>query len=442
MSIERRTLILADALIDAQGTCITDGAMLVSWCEGGDPYPLGGEIIAIGTPDEIRHHPLSKGASILVQRNSAVMPAMVNAHTHLDLTHIGPQPYNPAGGFPQWGRMIMGRRATTPGEIRRSVRQGVDLAIEGGVVAVGDIAGVGSVDAVQELRKSPLLGVSFLEYFGFGKSVDESTSSAKESLEALGEHKRVGAGLQPHAPYSASTRLYSTLGELGAPLCTHLAESKAEHELIESGSGPMQGLLKELGIWSNGVAIQFGKGKTPVEHLRKAIEAFPMLLVHLNDVADADLEIVAGSGASVAYCPRSSSYFANDEAFGPHRYRQMLDRGTSVVLGTDSVVNLPAREDGTPSHLGVLPEMRLLFERDGIDASTLLEMATTSGARVLGLDPQAFTLREGAIAGLVSVGIEPGSGGGPIENVMRSDAQPHLLGPGARRALSGRGVGA
>ncbi|MFG0256974.1 MAG: amidohydrolase family protein [Phycisphaerales bacterium JB043] len=442
MSSERRTLILTDVAVDAVGTSIAPAGILVEWAQEGDPYPLGGEILAIGTPDEIRHHHLAKGAAVLVQKNAGVMPGMINAHTHLDLTHVGPQPHDPSDGFPSWGRMIMQRRETAPSQIRLSVRQGIDRAIAGGVVGVGDIAGIGSEDALDELRRSMLLGVSYLEYFGFGQSAEESFRRAEMAVGSLGVGQRVRLGLQPHAPYSASLELYRSLVTLGTPVCTHLAESRAEHDLIESATGDMTGLLREIGIWDENVAGEFGSGATPVEHLRGIIESRPMFLVHLNDVSDSDLDILEGADCTVAYCPRSSSYFGNDAAFGPHRYREMLDRGINVVLGTDSIVNLPPQDDGTAPTLSVLPEMRLLHDRDACPPGLLMEMATTRSARALGLDDRAFTLRPGPVAGLVCVGIDPEPAIEPIERVFRSSSAPHLLGPGARRALSARGVGA
>ena len=55
----------------------------------------------------------------------AVLPALVNAHTHLDLTHIGPQPYNADGGFVGWVELIRSGRAPDEAQVARSVRLGV-----------------------------------------------------------------------------------------------------------------------------------------------------------------------------------------------------------------------------------------------------------------------------------------------------------------------------
>ena len=96
-------------------------------------------------------------------------PGFVNAHTHLDLTHIGPVPFDAeTASFVDWITLIREGRHTDDGDVARSVEEGVARSIRGGVVAVGDIAGVGSESPLRVLRESPLRGVSFIELFGLG----------------------------------------------------------------------------------------------------------------------------------------------------------------------------------------------------------------------------------------------------------------------------------
>ena len=117
--------------------------------------------------------------------------------------------------------------------------------------------------------------------------------------------------------------------------------------------------------------------------------------------------VLAETGTSVAYCPRSSHYFRNHESFGPHRYRDMLAAGINVCLGTDSIVNLPPDES---DRLSTLDETRFLCRRDGTDPLTLLRMATVNGARALDLDPDLFIFRSGLphpVAGLIALPLDP-----------------------------------
>ena len=210
-------------------------------------------------------------------------------------------------------------------------------------------------------------------------------------------------GVQPHAPYSAGPDLYRAALASGLPLSTHLAESMAERELLTRGTGPMRAFLESIGVWSDEVAARFGAARTSVDFLREFVgSGEAIVLAHVNDADDADLELLARSRCSVVYCPRSHEYFGNDVELGPHRYREMLASGINVALGTDSIINVPEEE----SHrLSTLDEMRLLWERDGTDPQTLLRMATVNGARALGLNESLFDFSAGEIAGVAAVDV-------------------------------------
>ena len=405
-----RNLVLLEALAlaDARGNARKRGALLVEFPETPGPArPLGCEILATGSPEEVASHPMAAAARRVDLGRSVIHPGLVNAHTHLDLTHIGPKPHDPARGFTPWIRMILSERANDADAIRESVRLGINRSLAGGVIAVGDIAGVGRLEPVEALRASPLIGVSFVELFGLAENTRRSaTASFTQRLESTPlDSGGVRIGVQPHAPYSASPALYKDCVALhrdrGLPLSTHLAESPAEHELVSESGGPFQSFLASLGVWSDDVASLFGSGDTPVGHLQAAFEQASFLIAHLNDLSDSDMEIIASGGHTLAYCPRSSRYFGNDDAFGPHRYKELIERGVDVCLGTDSIVNLPSHGDLPP--MSTLDEARILHRDDGTDAHLLMAMMTTHGARALGLPESWFDLSPGPCAGLASV---------------------------------------
>ena len=147
----------------------------------------------------------------------------------------------------------------------------------------------------------------------------------------------------------------------------------------------MRTLPDALGVLDDDALADFGRGKRPIAHLADALRARPWLLAHVCDASDDEIALLAETNASVAYCPRSSSYFAHHAELGPHRYRDMLAAGVNVCLGTDSIVNLPPAERGAPT-LGVLDEMRFLSQRDHTDPRTLLAMGTVKAALLGGGD--------------------------------------------------------
>lgn len=456
----------APAAIDATGLHIAPASLLlhVDRLHADDEAPessrLNADILpantlhanlrveALAKPDEIDAHLRALGttpARTIQVVDAILTPALVNAHTHLDLTHIGPQPFDPAEGFTGFIRLVLSRRLTELHDINRSIALGTSLSLAGGVVAVGDIAGVveskPSVWPLLALASTPLHGVSFLEYFGIGESeeagVHDSRAAIKEAASRHPANSRIRLGLQPHAPYTASPRLYveASAHAHGAQrngvyrmlASTHLAESPEERELITKSKGPFRQFLERVGWWNRAVEKGFVGSESPISFffcncsILGAMQV-PFVLAHVNNCDDSDLRDLANSPHSIAYCPRSSSYFRNHEHFGPHRYRDMLAAGINVCLGTDSVINLP-----TADRISTLDEARFLFARDGFDAHELLAMATIRGARALGLPETAFRFSRGdTLAGLLAIPVESDSRN-PWEAILRSTDGPQLI---------------
>ncbi len=269
----------------------------------------GAAVLAVGPPGEVDRHPAAGGAERVGLPESVVIPALVNAHTHLDLTHIGPQPLDRTAGFLGFIDRVRGGRATDERGIGASVREGVRLCLAGGTAAVGDIAGAvgghANLAPYRALARSALMGVSFIEFFGIGKGWEErlrrvgavidrarqrgapdnrgAVGKTLEERALTGREARppppggeggnggIRLGLQPHAPYSVSLASYGwAIGEArrrGLPLCTHLAETAEEAQFIAQASGPIRALLERLDVWDESVRAEIGYGRRPVEHL-------------------------------------------------------------------------------------------------------------------------------------------------------------------------------
>jgi cytosine/adenosine deaminase-related metal-dependent hydrolase len=419
----------AAALADATLGVVSPGAMLLRI----HPDQVV-EVLAVGEPAALDAPELPTPDRRIVLPAHLLMPGLVNAHAHLDLTHIGPVAHDPGEGFVRWVEHIRANRRDTPDGIADAVRLGVDLSLAGGTVAVGDIAGAPKArlteTAARVLGSSRLAGVSFLEFFGIGRSaagaVEQLERFARETLPGLRsemEGARVRVGLQPHAPNTVDLGVYRWAAALAdrhaLPLSTHLAETPEERAFIAHASGPQRAMLEGFGLWDDSVLHHIGHGRHPVAHLARLLRDHRVLCAHVNDASDEAIGVLADTRTPVVYCPRASAYFGAASHFGPHRYRDMLAAGVRVCLGTDSIVNLD-----TPDRISVLDEMRLLHRRDGADARTLIAMGTTHGAEALGLDPAAVTLRPGPLAGLLAV---PVSGPDAWESAMGGNGPPLVL---------------
>ncbi|MBB6431553.1 amidohydrolase family protein [Algisphaera agarilytica] len=334
-----------------------------------------GRVAIAGEPNVICGFAGDRPPRVIDLPDRLVMPGFINVHAHLELTSIGPQPYG--GDFVGWVAML---REHWPGEgeafakspdpewFAAAAALGAEQSRAAGVQAIGDIT---RFDAVAEARRAGGLdGVSFIELFGMGTPWDA------EALARLGEP---ADGFQPHAPYSAGPALFDAACASGRPVSCHLAETHDERRFIAEGDGPFLDLLQSLGKWSPDFASRYGDGLSPVRWMEPYLRRAPWLLAHCNYVSDDDIALLAETGASVAYCPIASEYFGHDN----HRYREMLDAGVNVCLGTDSIVCQPANE---PQPLGILPQMRRLYQRDQTDPALLLRMATAHGRQALQLD--------------------------------------------------------
>lgn len=437
----------ASSIRDAAGTNLTGGvSLLLQTQEPGWPGGPGGSggatldpvVLALGSREAVLHHPASESARSLDLQGSTLVPALVNAHTHLDLTHIGPRAHDPKSGFVAFVDLVRRERAGNEADIAASVRRGVQLSLAGGVVAVGDIAGASggrlTFAPLQALSQSPLRGVSFLEFFAMGRREAASLERLREALETLpAGTPRVRAGLQPHATYSVSPPAFREALRLASrwslPVSTHLAETFEEREFIARGTGPLRDMLERLGVWEDSILDHVAQGRSPVEHLCAGVDPpRGLLAAHVADASERDIQRLAASGIVVAYCPRAGSYFATHERLGPHRYREMLRAGVAVALGTDSIVNLPAEHaSGAHARISTWDDMVLLSRRDGTDAETLLAMATLHGARALGVDDGLFRFRVGGtIAGVCVLGAPT------LELALARGVAPGLLGGATR----------
>ncbi len=405
-----RSMVRAEAAADGTGRRLRPAALVIE----------DGRLVAAGEPQAIG---APGGAAMLDLPGHVVLPALVNAHCHLDLSHLGTRPYQ--GDFARWIDMIRLGRCSGAGSIAASVRRGIELARAGGTALVGDIAGVAggrpSLVAAQELRAAGLAGVSYLEVFGRGVKQDGALGALRRALgEAPRRASGVRLGVQPHAPYSCGPELYLGAARLGAPAATHLAETPEELEFCSRGTGTLAALMEAFGARVPGEAPE---GRHPIDVVEPALRAAPFVAAHVNYAEERHMEVLARTRTTVAYCPRASAYFGHPlEGRPAHPWRTMLAAGVNVALGTDG---LPCLD--TPERISVLDEMRFLHRRDGADPGVLLRMATVAGATAMGFDPGLVSLRPGPIAGLLAVPADGASDRDPLVRVLAGAGAPRWI---------------
>ncbi|MEN0021318.1 MAG: amidohydrolase family protein [Planctomycetota bacterium] len=452
----------AAALADATQVVDEPASLLLraeSECRAIEPgalwhTPAQGEvtILASGPRASVDQHPAAARAERRDLGNAILLPGFVNAHCHLDLTSLGPRSFPPGADFADWIADVIRDRLQADDDIEASVERGVRLSLTGGVVAVGDIAGKPSaghtIAPARALARSPLHGTSYTEFFAIGPRESAALDALDRFLpDYIGACTgRLRPGLSPHATNTVSPTAFLRGVELaaqhGIPIAHHLAESPAEHTLVADAAGPHRAVLEQLGLWDDVAASHFGQGKSPMQHARPLLQAandahLRTLIAHVNDTAPAiDTAIEMLRNCDVVYCPRASAYFRAADAFGPHRYADLLAGGINVALGTDSIINLEAESDLDPTDpacRGITPldDARLLAQRDEADAATLLEMITTRPAEALGMPTAEATLAHGVRPlGIVTVGSHDETDSQPnitLGSVFSSGSRPRLL---------------
>lgn len=386
-SVKNDTYILAGAAQDSTGSPLRPAA--IHWCDG--------QIVAAGPPDRVACPP---GARVLKFPNRLILPGLVNAHAHLDLTAIGPAPYG--GDFIEWIEFVRDHRPTDPDALAASVRLGIDKSVAGGTAIIGDIAGVGSTIPFETLRADGRLrGVSFAEFFGLGSRQQQAVDAMERLFAAFpcGANDRVHLSLQPHAPYSAGPEVYRAASRLAAArgmvASTHLAETQAEVEFALAATGPFAEFLHRIDRWDELITPL---GQHPIDAFSDILrQPTRWVAAHVHYASATQIRRLTLAGAAVVHCPRATAYFEHQL-----QHYQLAMRTGRFALGTDSMINLDRTD-----RISILDEMSLLHRRDRIEPAQLLAVATVGGAMALGIDPQLVTLAPGPSAGLISVEFDP-----------------------------------
>jgi cytosine/adenosine deaminase-related metal-dependent hydrolase len=358
-----------------------------------------GRIVAVGTE--------ARAGEVRDLGEVALLPGLVNAHTHLEFSHLRRPLGEPAMPLVDWIRLVIEERARG-GTFRASaILQGFTESIRCGVTTVGEIMqgfAVGPTDGAAEA----MLLVLFLEVIGFSQARAESAyTAAVEQLNALSERVNASVGLSPHAPYSVSPSLFGRLIDLAAErgllVATHLAESGEEREFLTTGTGPFQELLEERSMWDAGA---IPRGSRPLDYLRMLAQVPRALVIHGNYLDDEERAFLATNAdrMSLVYCPRTHAYFAHP----PYPLAELLASGVRVALGTDSRASNP--------DLDLLAEMRFVAKTHAaIDPSAILRAGTLAGAEALGRADEVGSIAPGKLANLVAVQAPEDERGTPQE---------------------------
>ena len=360
----------------------------------GEPVHRGSVSVADGRIVDLRGR--VEAGAVDVGR-AAILPALVNAHTHLELSHLR-NAIPPADRFIDWIRAMLARRREYPNpddpRITSAAGAGIEEARASGTGLIGDVSN--TLVTAPLLREAGVYAHVFHELLGFNAADPVAiVRAARARADAATGDARVHVSLAPHAPYSVSPGLFDAIrADLDAHprdvSTVHLAESPDEVRFIADGTGPWRELLNDLGAWSE---TWTPAGASPVAYLdRLGFLDRRVLAVHGVQFGIADLERLRALDVTIVACPRSNRHVG----VGPPPLEAFYAAGVRVAFGTDSLASVPDL-----NVFAELAEGRRLAPH--VPARRLLEGATRTGAHALGFGDELGTIEAGKRALLIAV---------------------------------------
>ncbi|HEY8923897.1 MAG TPA: amidohydrolase family protein, partial [Polyangia bacterium] len=317
---------------------IRDGAVAVD---------ASGTILGVGPRAEVLG-----GRGPEIRCEGALVPGLVNAHTHLELSWLAGAVPGGDGVIAWTRRLIEKATAARAGEEPRlaAACAAARAAHALGTAAFGDVGN--GILGWRAMAQAGLPGLFFHELVGSrerrtGDALGDAAAERAAALEPelAGVPPAIPAVPAPHAPYSVGPdllrRIFAAAAAAGLPTSIHLAEDPDEVALLANGSGGWPDVLRAMGVDPGERAPGLG----PCAYLarlgafgpRDGHGAPPPLLVHMVCAGPDDRRRAREAGATVVLCPRSNLHIGGrlpDVA-------AFIDDGVALALGTDSLASAP-----------------------------------------------------------------------------------------------------
>ena len=332
-----------------------------------------------------------------------LMPGLVNAHTHLELTVF--RGMLDGLSFREW--IVQLQRAKTETMTRERYLQsallGIDEGLRAGITTYADTCDSGV--ALEAMRTMGVRGIMYQEVFCPSPDpaqVSRAAAALTAKLAVLEplETELQRLGISPHAPYTCSDPLLALAARSRRPIAIHIAESLDETLLLRDAAGAFAGPLR-----ARGIAVA-PRARSPIELLEKlgVLAARPApLLVHCVQLDPLDIQSIAASGASVAHCPISNARLGH----GIAPLLELLDAAIPVGLGSDSMASNDRMHLLEEARAAVLAQRIRTRTPDALPPARALELATIGGARALGLASRIGSLEAGKDADLAAFPLPP-----------------------------------
>ena len=362
----------------------------------------GSEIRRVGKKSEIERE--FAGMETEDLGDAAILPGLVNCHSHLELTGLRNALDDVEHDFRSWLLKLNKLRSefSTDG-IYASAEAGAAEGAQAGVTCFGDIGRFAEA-GIAAISKIGLRGIVYqeTEFAPDNRTADSAFSALAAKYESLlsQETDLLKIGISPHSPYTVGSRLFELIAQYSiinrVPMTIHAAESQSEVELLTEGTGFFTEVYENFDLeWSS-------PHSTPIEYLdRLGVLSAQPLLAHCVVVTNDDIKRMGSNGVKVAHCPKSNAKFGH--GYAP--LEDFLDVEIPVGLGSDSGASNNICDLFEESRFASLAARNRMGSSRFIESREILEMATLGGARALGLADKIGSLEKGKEADLAVVSL-------------------------------------
>ena len=344
---------------------------------------------ADGTIDAIV--PVSEAGEDVQQLEGILSPGFVNAHCHLELSHMKGM-ISAHTGLQEFVKQIVALRQVAPEAIQEAIVTAEAEMMANGIVAVGDISN--TLDTLKQKAKHNLAYYSFVELYDL-----DPTRAADKILAGLEIQKQfqencVRASLVPHAPYSVTNDLWNLLSaHFGIhTISLHNQETPDENDFFKTKTGSFLGMYERTKV-----NLDFFEA-TGLSSLQSILPIFKKahhgILVHNSFTSAEDIQAVhaAMNNAFWCLCPNANQYI--EQTMPP--IELLRSEKAKLVIGTDSYASNWS--------LNILDELKTIQQHQPqIPLSEMLGWATINGAQALQMDKHLGSFELGKKPGVLLI---------------------------------------
>ena len=325
--------------------------------------------------------------------SGVLTPGFVNAHCHLELSHLrGIFPEKT--GLPGFLKNVIEHRNLEENKVIEEARKGDFELWKNGVVAVGDVSNTHTTFQLKSVSK--IAYHTFIETLGFSPQRAEKAFGWARYCFDKAQTLGLPASVVPHAPYSISKELFDKISEFAVNqksiLSMHSQECSEEDDLYLSGDGEIVRHLTE----NLAIDLSFFKptGKSALESV---IDWLPkennLLFVHNIHTGQKDIDMIAKTRSLnktwFVLCPDSNLYI-EDRLPDIELFRK---NKLQICVGTDSL--------SSNHNLSMLDEMKTIQSHfPAIHFGEIVTWATRNGAEALEMNEWAGTIEKGKRPGI------------------------------------------